>query len=107
MPLQDGNSIETKKPIHAAAASHVARPPGRSAAGAAGRPLLQASGRCLGLCTSKDNSSGIAALAEGLVFQAQQRILSSSSGPQRGGTLEVTQTLQSPVCGAPERNLWV
>lgn len=41
------------------------------------------------------------------MFQAQQRILSSSSGPQRGGTLEVAQSLQSPACEAPEGNLWV
>lgn len=41
------------------------------------------------------------------MFQAQQRILSSSSGPQRGRTLEVTQSCQSPACETPEGNLWV
>lgn len=41
------------------------------------------------------------------MFQAQQRILSFSLGPQRGGTLEVAQSLQSPACEAPEGNLWV
>lgn len=48
MPLQDGNSSNTKNPIHGAAGSHVVRPPGSRAAGAQEWPLLQASGRCLG-----------------------------------------------------------
>lgn len=64
-------------------------------------------GRGLGCWTGKDNRAGVAVLAEGLVFQAQQRILSSSSGPQRGGTLEMAQSLQSPACEVPEGNLWV
>lgn len=72
------------------------------AAGAKEWPLLQASGQCLGRRTDKDNRAGTAALAEGLVFQAQQRPLSSSSGPQRGGTQEVAGSVQSPVCGDPE-----
>lgn len=48
MPLQDGNSSNTKNPIHGAAGSHVVRPPWNRAAGAKERPLLQASGQCLG-----------------------------------------------------------
>lgn len=108
MPLQHGNSSNTKNPIHGAAGSHVVRPPGSRAASAEEWPLLQALGRCLGCWTGKDNNrAGVAALAEGLVFQAQQRILSSSLGPQRGGTLEVAQSLQSPACEAPEGNLRV
>lgn len=35
-------------------------------------------------------------------FRPSKRPLSSSSGPQRGGTQEVAGSLQSPVCGDPE-----
>lgn len=102
MPLQDGNSSNTKNPIHGAAGSHVVRPPANRGCWSQRVAFAAGMGQCLGRRTDKDNRAGIAALAEGLVFQAQQRPLSSSSGPQRGGTQEVTGSLQSPVCGDPE-----
>lgn len=77
------------------------------AAGAKEWPLLQASGQCLGRRADKDNRAGTAALAEGLVFQAQQKAsffqLRTPEGRNPGGGWISSK----PSLWGSRGNLWV